>query len=80
MRTAASLATGDYLLIFDADLEYSADDMLSLLTPVLRGRFLVPDCKSAGECCAGDRTALSAENLERATKELYPGVAEGAQP
>ena len=37
VRTAASLATGDYLLIFDADLEYSADDILELLTPVLRG-------------------------------------------
>ena len=37
VRTAASLATGDYLLIFDADLEYSADDILDLLTPVLRG-------------------------------------------
>jgi hypothetical protein len=30
-------ATGDYLLIFDADLEYSADDILGLLAPVLRG-------------------------------------------
>src|SRR5262249_43337525 len=37
VRTAASLATGDYVLIFDADLEYSADDILELLTPVLRG-------------------------------------------
>jgi glycosyltransferase involved in cell wall biosynthesis len=30
-------ATGDYLLIFDADLEYSADDIVGLLAPVLRG-------------------------------------------
>ena len=37
VRTAASLATGDYVLIFDADLEYSADDILGLLAPVLRG-------------------------------------------
>jgi glycosyltransferase involved in cell wall biosynthesis len=37
VRTAASLATGDYLLIFDADLEYSPDDILKLLGPVLRG-------------------------------------------
>jgi len=37
VRTAASLATGDYLLIFDADLEYSADDILGLLAPVSRG-------------------------------------------
>jgi glycosyltransferase involved in cell wall biosynthesis len=37
VRTAADLATGDYLLIFDADLEYSPDDILKLLAPVLRG-------------------------------------------
>jgi glycosyltransferase involved in cell wall biosynthesis len=37
VRTAASLATGDYLLVFDADLEYSADDILGLLAPVSRG-------------------------------------------
>jgi glycosyltransferase involved in cell wall biosynthesis len=37
VRTAAELATGDYLLIFDADLEYSPDDILRLLDPVLRG-------------------------------------------
>jgi len=37
VRTAAALATGDYMLIFDADLEYSADDILSLLAPLQRG-------------------------------------------
>ena len=37
VRTAASMATGDYLLVFDADLEYSADDILGLLAPVSRG-------------------------------------------
>jgi glycosyltransferase involved in cell wall biosynthesis len=37
VRTAAALATGDYLLVFDADLEYSADDILGLLAPVSRG-------------------------------------------
>jgi glycosyltransferase involved in cell wall biosynthesis len=37
VRTAASLATGNYLLVFDADLEYSADDILGLLAPVSRG-------------------------------------------
>ncbi|HEV3289172.1 MAG TPA: glycosyltransferase, partial [Streptosporangiaceae bacterium] len=36
VRTAAALATGDYLLVFDADLEYSADDILGLLAPVSR--------------------------------------------
>ena len=37
VRTAATLATGDYLVIFDADLEYSPEDILGLLTPVTRG-------------------------------------------
>jgi glycosyltransferase involved in cell wall biosynthesis len=37
VRTAVSLASGDYMLIFDADLEYSADDIPTLLRPVLRG-------------------------------------------
>jgi len=37
VRTAASLATGDYLLVFDADLEYSPEDILGLLAPVSRG-------------------------------------------
>jgi glycosyltransferase involved in cell wall biosynthesis len=37
VRTAASLATGDYLLVFDADLEYSPEDILSMLAPVSRG-------------------------------------------
>ncbi|HVA59733.1 MAG TPA: glycosyltransferase family 2 protein [Mycobacteriales bacterium] len=37
VKTAAQLATGDYLLIFDADLEYSPDDVAGLLQPVLRG-------------------------------------------
>ncbi len=37
VRTAAGLATGDYLLVFDADLEYSADDILGMLVPVQRG-------------------------------------------
>jgi dolichol-phosphate hexosyltransferase len=37
VRTAAALATGEYMLVFDADLEYSAEDILSLLKPVQRG-------------------------------------------
>jgi len=37
VRTAAALATGEYMLIFDADLEYSAEDILSLLGPLQRG-------------------------------------------
>jgi len=37
VRTAASFATGDYLLVFDADLEYSPEDILGMLAPVSRG-------------------------------------------
>jgi dolichol-phosphate hexosyltransferase len=37
VRTAAALATGDYMLVFDADLEYSAEDILALLAPLQRG-------------------------------------------
>jgi glycosyltransferase involved in cell wall biosynthesis len=37
VRTAASLASGDYLVVFDADLEYTPEDLLNLLTPVQRG-------------------------------------------
>jgi dolichol-phosphate hexosyltransferase len=37
VRTAAGLATGDYMIVFDADLEYSPDDILALLAPIQRG-------------------------------------------
>ncbi len=35
VKTAAELATGDYMIIFDADLEYSPDDIGHLLHAVL---------------------------------------------
>ena len=38
LLAAASLATGTYILPFDADLEYSAEDISRLLEPVLNGR------------------------------------------
>ena len=38
LSTAASVAHGTHLLPFDADLEYSVDDIPRLLEPVLRGR------------------------------------------
>jgi glycosyltransferase involved in cell wall biosynthesis len=38
IRTAAKSATGDYLIILDADLEYDAADIPGLLRPVLEGR------------------------------------------
>lgn len=37
IRTAASAATGDYMLICDADLEYSPEEIPQLLAPVLHG-------------------------------------------
>ena len=38
VRTAASLATGTYVLPFDADMEYEAEDIPRILEPVLKGR------------------------------------------
>ena len=37
IRTAVGLATGDYLIICDADLEYAPEQIPSLLAPVLAG-------------------------------------------
>ncbi len=37
IHTAAAGATGDYVIICDADLEYSPDEIPSLLAPVLAG-------------------------------------------
>jgi dolichol-phosphate hexosyltransferase len=37
IRTAASVATGDYLIMCDADLEYSPAEIPALLAPVLAG-------------------------------------------
>ena len=37
LRTAASLASGDYVIICDADLEYTPGDIPDLLEPVIAG-------------------------------------------
>lgn len=37
MRTAAGLATGDYVIVCDADLEYMPSDIPALLEPILQG-------------------------------------------
>jgi glycosyltransferase involved in cell wall biosynthesis len=37
IRTAAAAATGNYMVPFDADLEYQPEEIAELLTPVLRG-------------------------------------------
>jgi dolichol-phosphate hexosyltransferase len=41
IRTAASVASGDYVIMCDADLEYSPSEIPSLLTPVLAGEAAV---------------------------------------
>jgi dolichol-phosphate hexosyltransferase len=38
IRTAAAAATGDYVIMCDADMEYSPADIPSLLAPVIAGR------------------------------------------
>lgn len=37
IRTAAQVATGDYMVICDADLEYAPEEIPKLLEPVMRG-------------------------------------------
>jgi glycosyltransferase involved in cell wall biosynthesis len=37
VRTAAAHATGDYLLVYDADLEYPPEQIPTLLAPILSG-------------------------------------------
>lgn len=38
LRTGLKHATGDYIIVQDADLEYDPEDYLKLLAPVLKGR------------------------------------------
>ncbi|MDQ1374908.1 MAG: dolichol-phosphate hexosyltransferase [Actinomycetota bacterium] len=38
IRTAVAHATGDYMVVCDADLEYAPEDIASLVQPVLDGR------------------------------------------
>lgn len=41
IRTAAGLASGDYVIMCDADLEYAPEEIPGLLAPVLRGEATV---------------------------------------
>lgn len=41
IRTAAAAATGDYMIICDADLEYAPEEITGLLAPVLAGEATV---------------------------------------
>lgn len=47
VRTAVAVATGDYVVLFDADLEYRPDDIPELLKPALAGE---------GQVVYGNRT------------------------
>jgi glycosyltransferase involved in cell wall biosynthesis len=38
LRSAAALASGNYVLPFDADLEYVVEDVMRMLEPVVKGR------------------------------------------
>jgi dolichol-phosphate hexosyltransferase len=38
IRKGAELATGDYVIVYDADLEYAAEEIPSLVLPVLDGQ------------------------------------------
>jgi dolichol-phosphate hexosyltransferase len=38
LRSAAAMASGTHILPFDADLEYSPDDIVRIIQPVLKGR------------------------------------------
>ena len=51
---AAEVATGTHLLVFDADLEYSADDIPSLVEPILDGTA----CTVYGSRVPGNHTAF----------------------
>lgn len=55
VRTAAEAATGDYMIICDADLEYAPEEIPRLLEPVLRGDAQVV----YGTRTFGSRTAFS---------------------
>ncbi len=68
IRTAAATATGDYLIICDADLEYAPEEIPRLLAPVLAGAAtVVYGTRTFGSSRSGDLLqAVAAGALPRA--------------
>ena len=71
VRTAAAAATGDYVIVFDADLEYAPEEIPLLLAPVLAGEAqVVYGTRSFGSHTAysfwyvvGNKTVTMAANV-----------------
>lgn len=71
VRSAAEKATGDYLLVYDADLEYPPEQIPALLEPVIAGdASVVYGTRSFGGTSAytywyvmGNRTVTTAANI-----------------
>ncbi len=77
IRTALAAATGDYVLVQDADLEYEVDDYPALLAEVGRGARVVYGSRFlAAARPAGMRTAnLVANRMLTVTANLLYGLA-----
>ena len=71
IRTALRFATGDFVLIQDADLEYDPDDYASLLAPLVAGRANVVYGVRHDDARRGLRYFIAARLLTRATNLLF---------
>ncbi len=74
LLSASALATGSYILPFDADLEYVAEDVNRLIDPVLKGRCsVVYGVRLFGynTCYRSYRYAIGNKTLTRMANILY---------